>query len=63
LAGRCRCRRSDFGLGDFHDEPLRISLTKNLGCPSRTLVEPLRDLEPLAMGGPIAPPDQDSFAF
>src|SRR5690348_2485831 len=52
--GRCGRCRGDLGLGDFHDEPLRISLTKNLGCPSRVLVGSLRDFEPLAMGARFA---------
>jgi RNA polymerase sigma-70 factor (ECF subfamily) len=33
------------------------------GAPSRALVRLRRDLEHQAMGGRVAPPDQDSFAF
>jgi hypothetical protein len=55
--------RGQFGLGYFHDEPLRISLTKHLGCPFVNTFGASSGLKILAMDALNAAPDQNPFAF
>jgi hypothetical protein len=61
------CRSSgsggQFGLGYFHDEPLRISLTKHLGCPFVNTCGAASGLEILAMNALNAASNQNPFAF